>query len=73
MKVAISFAKILLQVTRPRTAILGKLPGTNVYRNIEQYPKAATISGILIVRVDSAIYFSNSNYIKERYLLFQFL
>ncbi|KAE8009180.1 hypothetical protein FH972_005631 [Carpinus fangiana] len=66
--VAISFAKILLQVTRPRTAKLGKLPGTNVYRNVVQYPDATLVSGILIVRVDSAIYFSNSNYIKERIL-----
>ncbi|KAG5016027.1 hypothetical protein AAZX31_08G178400 [Glycine max] len=66
--VAISFAKILLQVTRPRTAVLGKLPGTTVYRNILQYPKATQINGMLIIRVDSAIYFSNSNYIKERIL-----
>ncbi|RYR35668.1 hypothetical protein Ahy_A10g050797 [Arachis hypogaea] len=66
--VAISFAKILLQVTRPRTAVLGKLPGTTVYRNIQQYPKAAQIPGMLIIRIDSAIYFSNSNYIKERIL-----
>ncbi|KAE9595081.1 High affinity sulfate transporter 1 [Lupinus albus] len=66
--VAISFAKILLQVTRPRTAVLGKLPGTSVYRNIQQYPKATQIPGMLIIRVDSAIYFSNSNYIKERIL-----
>lgn len=66
--VSISFAKILLQVTRPRTAILGKLPGTSVYRNILQYPEATKMPGILIVRVDSAIYFSNSNYIKERIL-----
>ncbi|KAG6709843.1 hypothetical protein I3842_06G152800 [Carya illinoinensis] len=66
--VAISFAKILLQVTRPRTALLGKLPGTNVYRNVEQYSNATTVPGILIIRVDSAIYFSNSNYIKERIL-----
>ncbi|XP_060667452.1 sulfate transporter 1.2 [Ziziphus jujuba] len=66
--VAISFAKILLQVTRPRTAVLGKLPWTNVYRNIQQYPEATRVPGILIVRVDSAIYFSNSNYIKERIL-----
>ncbi|KAF3971890.1 hypothetical protein CMV_004560 [Castanea mollissima] len=66
--VAISFAKILLQVTRPRTAVLGRLPGTSVYRNVEQYPNATTVSGILIIRVDSAIYFSNSNYIKERIL-----
>ncbi|XP_058096699.1 sulfate transporter 1.3-like [Magnolia sinica] len=66
--VSISFAKILLQVTRPRTAVLGKLPGTTIYRNIEQYPDAKRVSGILIVRVDSAIYFSNSNYVRERIL-----
>uniref|UniRef100_A0A251IQV0 STAS domain-containing protein n=1 Tax=Manihot esculenta TaxID=3983 RepID=A0A251IQV0_MANES len=66
--VAISFAKILLQVTRPRTAILGNLPGTTVYRNIQQYPGATKVQGVLIVRVDSAIYFSNSNYVKERIL-----
>ncbi|OWM63584.1 hypothetical protein CDL15_Pgr008127 [Punica granatum] len=66
--VSISFAKILLQVTRPRTAILGKLPRTSVYRNIQQYPEALKIPGVLIIRVDSAIYFSNSNYVKERIL-----
>ncbi|XP_028754248.1 high affinity sulfate transporter 2-like isoform X1 [Neltuma alba] len=66
--VVISFAKILLQVTRPRTVALGKLPGTKVYRNIYQYPSARQIPGMLIIRVDSAIYFSNSNYIKDRIL-----
>ncbi|AEE82664.1 putative sulfate transporter [Arabidopsis thaliana] len=64
--VVISFAKILLQVTRPRTTVLGKLPNSNVYRNTLQYPDAAQIPGILIIRVDSAIYFSNSNYVRER-------
>ncbi|ONK73995.1 uncharacterized protein A4U43_C03F1710 [Asparagus officinalis] len=66
--VSLSFAKILLQVTRPRTAILGNIPGTTVYRNIEQYPEATRVPGALIVRVDSAIYFSNSNYVRERIL-----
>lgn len=66
--VAISFAKILLQVTRPRTALLGNLPGTTIYRNISQYPEAKLTPGVVIVRVDSAIYFSNSNYVRERIL-----
>ncbi|KAL6501236.1 Solute carrier 26 [Orobanche hederae] len=66
--VGISFAKILLQVTRPRTAVLGKIPRTTVYRNIQQYPEATKVPGVVIVRVDSAIYFSNSNYIRERIL-----
>lgn len=66
--VVISFAKILLQVTRPRTAVLGNLPGSTIYRNKQQYPEANKIPGILIVRIDSAIYFSNSNYVRERIL-----
>ncbi|KAL2897165.1 High affinity sulfate transporter 2 [Bienertia sinuspersici] len=66
--VCISFTKTLLHVTRPRVALLGNLPGTTFYRNIEQYPAAATIPGAVIVRVDSSIYFSISNYIKDRIL-----
>ncbi|KAK4434160.1 Sulfate transporter 1.3 [Sesamum alatum] len=66
--VTISFTKLLLQVTRPRTALLGKIPRTNVYRNIQQYPEASKVPGVLIIRIDSAIYFSNSNYVKERIL-----
>ncbi|CAA6664443.1 unnamed protein product [Spirodela intermedia] len=66
--VIISFAKILLQVTRPRTAVLGNLPGTTIYRNVDQYPEATRVPGVMIVRVDSAIYFSNSNYVKDRIL-----
>lgn len=66
--VSISFAKILLQVTRPRTALLGNLPGTTIYRNTSQYPEARLVPGVVIVRVDSAIYFSNSNYVRERIL-----
>lgn len=66
--VCISFVKIFLQVTRPRVAVLGKIPRTRVYGNMQQYPEATKVPGVLIVRVDSAIYFSNSNYIKERIL-----
>lgn len=66
--VAISLGKILLQVTRPRTALLGNLPRTTIYRNVEQYPEATKVPGVMIVRVDSAIYFTNSNYVKERIL-----
>ncbi|GMH23720.1 hypothetical protein Nepgr_025563 [Nepenthes gracilis] len=66
--VCISFAKILLQVTRPRTVLLGNLPGTIIYRNIQQYAEAVKVPGVLIIRVDSSIYFSNSNYVGESIL-----
>ncbi|KAL5992306.1 Sulfate transporter 1.3 [Asimina triloba] len=35
---------------------------------MEQYPDAKKVHGMLVVRVDSAIYFSNSNYVRERIL-----
>lgn len=48
------------------TAVLGRLPGTTVYRNIQQYPEAYTYNGIVIVRIDAPIYFANTSYIKDR-------
>ena len=47
-------------------AVLGRLPGTTVYRNVKQYPEAYTYNGIVIVRIDSPIYFANISYIKDR-------
>jgi len=66
--VCISFVKILFNVTRPHTARLGNIPGTNVYRNVQQYPDAVLAPGIVAVRVDAAIYFSNSQYIHDKVL-----
>lgn len=66
--VSISFVKILFNVTRPHTARLGNIPGTNVYRNVQQYPDATLAPGIVAVRVDAAIYFSNSQYIHDKVL-----
>ncbi|XP_024519239.1 probable sulfate transporter 3.3 [Selaginella moellendorffii] len=64
--VGISVLKVLLHVTRPHAAILGKIPGTSIYRSIEQYPQAIRVPGILVVRIEAAIYFSNANYVRER-------
>lgn len=47
-------------------AVLGRLPGTTVYRNVQQYPEAYTYNGIVIVRIDAPIYFANISYIKDR-------
>ncbi|QHO06198.1 High affinity sulfate transporter [Arachis hypogaea] len=44
--ISISFAKILLQVTRPRTCNLGNIPRTTVYRTIHQYPEASKVPAV---------------------------
>ncbi|ONI24177.1 hypothetical protein PRUPE_2G228700 [Prunus persica] len=37
-----------------------------VYRNVEQYPNASNVLGILILEIDAPIYFANTNYLRER-------
>ncbi|XP_002968282.2 sulfate transporter 1.1 isoform X1 [Selaginella moellendorffii] len=64
--VTISLARLILQMTRPHTSLLGQIPGTNVFRNKKQYPGTMKTDGILVIRIDAGIYFSNANYIRER-------
>jgi MFS superfamily sulfate permease-like transporter len=49
----------LPQVGFPHTAVLGRLPGTNVFRNVKQYPEAQQYPGILAVRIDAPLYYAN--------------
>ncbi|KAJ6767955.1 SULFATE TRANSPORTER 4.1-RELATED [Salix koriyanagi] len=64
--VGASLAFVIHESANPHIAVLGRLPGTTVYRNVEQYPEAYTYNGIVIVRIDAPIYFANTSYIKDR-------
>ncbi|KAH9317719.1 hypothetical protein KI387_019488, partial [Taxus chinensis] len=64
--VGISLAFVIHESANPHIAVLGRLPGTTVYRNIKQYPEAYIYHGIVIVRIDAPIYFANISYIKDR-------
>ncbi|BFG22586.1 hypothetical protein CerSpe_088600 [Prunus speciosa] len=64
--VGVSLAFVIHESANPHIAVLGRLPGTTVYRNTQQYPEAYTYNGIVIVRIDAPIYFANISYIKDR-------
>ncbi|OAY46018.1 sulfate transporter 4.1, chloroplastic isoform X1 [Manihot esculenta] len=64
--VGVSLAFVIHESANPHIAVLGRLPGTTVYRNIQQYPEAYTYNGIVMVRIDAPIYFANISYIKDR-------
>ncbi|XAR66317.1 hypothetical protein NMG60_11012504 [Bertholletia excelsa] len=70
--VGVSLAFVIHESANPHVAVLGRLPGTTIYRNIQQYPEAYTYNGIVIVRIDSPIYFANISYIKDRLREFEF-
>ena len=55
----------IIRATRPHTAVLGRLPGTTSYRNLERHPEAKTIPGLLLVRIDSQFFFGNVSFLKD--------
>jgi len=64
--VGISVFKILLHVSRPNTLVLGNIPGTPIFHNLNQYREALRIPSFIILAVESPIYFANSTYLQER-------
>lgn len=62
-------ASILLFITlntRPYAAILGRLPGTNIFRNVGDFHEAETIPGLVILRIDASFYFANTEFLKKK-------
>src|SRR5690606_13587298 len=58
-------AVLIFKTTRPHVAILGRVPGSDEYRNVKNFPDAETHPGILALRLDAQVYFGNVNFLKE--------
>ena len=57
---------LLLKATsKPNVAFLGRIPNTKRYSDLERHPDNENIPGVLIVRIESAILYFNSENIKE--------
>jgi high affinity sulfate transporter 1 len=53
---------VLLFGTKHRnTSVLGRVPETTVYRDIEHYPEGETYPGLLIIRFDGTLFFANAH------------
>ncbi len=63
--VAISLLVLIRRVTRPGTAIIGRMPDKESYRDTELYPQAETVPGLLIYRFDSALIFTNADFFEK--------
>lgn len=64
--VVLSLAMVIYRTTRPHVAILGRVPGTHFYRNIERFPEVEQRKDLLILRFDAQLYFANTTYFKDK-------
>lgn len=63
--VGLSLVLYLYRTSRPHIAIVGRIPGTEHFRNEKRYT-VETDARVIIMRVDEAIYFANAQYLEDR-------
>ena len=65
MGVVLSLLLHLYRTSRPHMAVVGQLPGTEHFRNVERH-RVETSPEILSLRVDESLYFANTRYLEDR-------
>ncbi|GLS03917.1 sodium-independent anion transporter [Chitiniphilus shinanonensis] len=63
--VLLSLALFIHRVSQPQVVVVGRLPGTEHFRNIERFP-VQTWPGLLLLRVDESLYFGNAQAVQLR-------
>jgi len=62
----LSLVMVIYRASRPHMAQLGRVPGTNVFRNIKRFNNLEVKEDVLMVRIDGPIYFANVKFIKDK-------
>lgn len=65
--IGFSFATLIWRTSRPHVAVVGRLPGTENFRNVLRYT-VETQPDILFLRIDENLFFSNIGAVEERLL-----
>lgn len=63
--VGLSLLLFLWRTSRPHMAVVGQVPGSEHFRNVERYQVVESPS-VLSLRVDESLYFPNVRYLEER-------
>lgn len=63
--VLLALLLVVYQTARPHYAVLGRLPGSNMYRNVARFPKAIQRPDLLAIRFDARLFFGNAGTFRE--------
>ncbi|GAA5017985.1 SulP family inorganic anion transporter [Streptomyces siamensis] len=66
--VGLSVAELLTRVARPHDAVEGLVPGMAGMHDVDDYPQAHTVPGLLVYRYDSPLFFANAEDFRRRAL-----
>src|SRR5262249_15137650 len=63
--VVLSLLLLIYRTSHPQGAVLGQLPGTEAYRDVERHPEAITFPGLLIWRAGTDLFFASVGHLGE--------
>lgn len=63
--ILLSLATLLLHASKPHIAVIGRIPDSEHFRNIERHA-VETIPGVLMLRIDESLFFGNLNAVEAR-------
>lgn len=63
--VGLSVLLYLYRTSKPHSAIVGRVPGTEHFRNVDRFD-VETCDRILTLRVDESLYFANARHLEDR-------
>jgi sulfate permease, SulP family len=64
--VLVSLGALVYQTSRPHSAVLGRLPGTDTFRNVGRHPEAERPEGVTVYRLDAALCFANAEFLRDQ-------
>jgi sulfate permease, SulP family len=66
--IALSILDLLRRIARPHDGILGQVPGVAGMHDVDDYPEARTIPGLVVYRYDAPLCFANAENFRHRAL-----
>ncbi len=63
--ILLSLATLLLHASKPHIAVIGRIPDSEHFRNVERHA-VETIPGVLMLRIDESLFFGNLNAVEAR-------
>jgi MFS superfamily sulfate permease-like transporter len=66
LAVALSLAWLLMVASRPKDAVLGRVPALPGFHSVADYPEATTVPGLLLYRFEANLVFFNVDHFGER-------
>lgn len=64
--VALSLVWLVYMAATPAMPVLGRKPGSQVFRSIDEYPDSETYPGLLVMRFDAALHFASTDALTDR-------